>query len=106
MVCFCLFTSLPDDKASIVSFSSSLVFLIQRADARTEKCSDQDAADELPSGTACAFNWFHVVPTQDHPCSDNNMYGFKNEQPCVLVKLNKVRNQRSSSQTEEEPYLV
>ena len=92
--------------ASIFSFSSSLVFLIQRADARTENCSDKDSAAELPQGVACAFNWFHVVPTQDHPCSDNNMYGFMNEQPCILVKLNKVRSQRSLSQKEEEPYLV
>ncbi len=66
------------------------VFLLQKADARTEACSVQEPASDLPIGTACAFNWFDIVKSDDHPCSDNNMYGFKSEQPCVLVKLNKV----------------
>jgi len=68
------------------------VFLLQRADARTEECTEKDPAQDLPTATACEFNWFHIVKTQDHPCSDNNLYGFKYEQPCVLIKLNKVIN--------------
>jgi len=66
------------------------VFLVQSADAKTEECSEKEPASDLPFGTACLFNWFDIVKGDDHPCSDNNMYGFKNEQPCVLVKLNKV----------------
>ncbi|CAF1115447.1 unnamed protein product [Rotaria sordida] len=66
------------------------VYLIQRNDAKIEECSEVEPASELVPGTACSFNWFHIVNTADHPCSDNNMYGFKNEEPCVLVKLNKV----------------
>ena len=66
------------------------VFLLQNADARTEECTDKDPASELPDNTACAFSWFSIVNSENHPCSDNNMYGFKNERPCVLVKLNKV----------------
>lgn len=66
------------------------VFLIQKADAKTEKCTEKDSAGDLPPGYACAFNWFHVVENQDHPCSDNNMYGFRHEEPCVLVKVNKI----------------
>ncbi|CAF4600034.1 unnamed protein product [Rotaria sp. Silwood1] len=66
------------------------IYLIQKADARTEECSEKETSADLVPGTACTFNWFHIVKTQDHPCSDNNMYGFKNEEPCVLVKLNKV----------------
>jgi hypothetical protein len=68
------------------------VFLLQNADARTEECTAKQSAANLPDGVACSFNWFHIVNNQDHPCSDNNMYGFKNEQPCILVKLNKVIN--------------
>lgn len=71
--------------------SVRIVFLIQRADAKTENCTDKDPASDLPVGYACSFNWFHIVNNQEHPCSDNNMYGFKKEQPCVLVKVNKVR---------------
>lgn len=71
--------------------SFSIVFLIQKADAKTEKCTEKDSAADLPPGYACTFNWFHIVENQDHPCSDNNMYGFKREEPCVLVKVNKVK---------------
>lgn len=67
-----------------------LVFLLQKSDARTEKCTEKDPAYELPRGVACAFNWFDIVQNQNHPCSDNNYYGFKNQEPCVLVKVNKV----------------
>jgi hypothetical protein len=66
------------------------VFLLQNADAKTEVCSATQTANELEPGMACKFDWFHIVKTKDHPCSDDNMYGFKHEQPCVLVKLNKV----------------
>jgi hypothetical protein len=67
-----------------------IVYLVQKSDAKTEECSDDSPASDLPRGTACLFNWYHIVDTQNHPCSDNNLYGFKNEEPCVLVKLNKV----------------
>ncbi|CAF2851757.1 unnamed protein product [Rotaria sp. Silwood2] len=66
------------------------VYLIQKTDAKAEPCTELDPASELVPGTACSFSWFDIVSTQDHPCSDNNMYGFKHEEPCVLVKLNKV----------------
>jgi len=66
------------------------VFLLQNPDAQTEECSAQEPASTLQPGTACTFDWFHIVKNEDHPCSDNNMYGFKYEQPCILVKLNKV----------------
>ncbi|UJR27008.1 hypothetical protein I4U23_008313 [Adineta vaga] len=84
-----------NDKEEQARIASSLrlfrdVYLIQGADAKTENCSEADPASDLPAGTACAFNWFHIVNTNGHPCSDNNMYGFKREEPCVLVKLNKV----------------
>ncbi len=67
-----------------------IVYLIQKADAKTDECSVEEPASDLPTGTACLFNWFHIVNSENHPCSDNNMYGFKKEEPCVLVKLNKV----------------
>jgi hypothetical protein len=83
MVCF--------DKFKIIIFCFFLiVYLIQKADAKTDECSAEEPASDLPQDTACAFNWFHIVNTENHPCSDNNMYGFKKEEPCVLVKLNKV----------------
>ncbi|CAF1581851.1 unnamed protein product, partial [Adineta steineri] len=66
------------------------VFLVQSSEAKTEECSEKEPASELPYGTACLFNWSHIVKSADHPCSDDNLFGFKNEQPCVLVKLNKV----------------
>jgi hypothetical protein len=47
---------------------------------------------DLPKGTACAFDWYDVVTTEDHPCSDRNLFGFKKQQPCILVKINKVLN--------------
>jgi hypothetical protein len=68
------------------------VFLLQNPDARTEECTAKQSAITLPEGVACSFNWYHIVNTEDHPCSDNNMYGFKYEKPCILVKLNKVIN--------------
>ena len=75
---------------------SSLVYLTQRADAKTEKCTDKEDAADLPPGHVCAFNWFHIVENDDHPCSDNNMYGFRKEEPCILVKVNKVRGETTS----------
>ncbi|CAF2434635.1 unnamed protein product [Rotaria sp. Silwood2] len=66
------------------------VFLLQSSDAKTEECSEETPASNLPSGTACSFNWFHIVSSDDHPCSDNKLYGFSYEQPCILIKLNKV----------------
>ena len=66
------------------------IFLLQNADAQTEQCTRTTPAARLQPETACAFNWFDIVETDDHPCSDNNMYGFQQEQPCILVKLNKV----------------
>ena len=85
-----------DDPTEQIRIASSLrlfrdVFLIQNSDSKIENCTEVDPASDLPAGTACAFNWFHVVNTNDHPCSDNNLYGFKQEKPCVLVKLNKVK---------------
>jgi len=68
------------------------VFLLQKTDARTEECTVKEPASTLPSGTACLFDWSHIVKDEDHPCSDSNMFGFKYEQPCILVKLNKVIN--------------
>ena len=68
------------------------VFLLQSAEAQTVDCSAQSPASSLPSNTACAFNWLDIVEDQNHPCSDNNLYGFKSQRPCVLVKLNKVIN--------------
>lgn len=70
------------------------VFLLQSSDAQVETCSPSATAANLSPGTACAFNWFNIVPDQDHPCSDNNLYGFKYEQPCILLKLNKVDRPR------------
>jgi hypothetical protein len=75
---------------NIVCFVLLIVYLIQKADAKTDECSAEEPASGLPTGTACLFNWFLIVNSENHPCSDNNMYGFKNEEPCVLVKLNKV----------------
>jgi hypothetical protein len=66
------------------------VFLLQNSDAQVEECSSENPATQLPPGAACSFNWFDIVKNEEHPCSDNNMYGFRHEQPCVLVKLNKV----------------
>ena len=75
-------------------------FLLQSGDGQIERCSPNSPASNLPLGTACAFNWFNIVENQDHPCSDNNWYGFKNEQPCILVKLNKVDRDRFSHRCE------
>ncbi|CAF2140149.1 unnamed protein product [Rotaria magnacalcarata] len=85
----------PSDPQEQKRIASSLrlfrdVYLIQKPDAKAEECTEKDPASDLIPGAACQFNWFHVVPTQEHPCSDNNMYGFKKEEPCILVKLNKV----------------
>ncbi|CAF1248191.1 unnamed protein product [Adineta steineri] len=82
----------PDQQARIASSLRLYrdVYLVQGNDAKTENCTAEEPASELPESTACLFNWFHIVNTDNHPCSDNNMYGFKKEQPCVLVKLNKV----------------
>ncbi|CAF0727498.1 unnamed protein product [Rotaria sordida] len=66
------------------------VFLLQNSDAKVEQCSSQEPASKLPPGTACLFNWYHIVKNENHPCSDNKMYGFSYEQPCILIKLNKV----------------
>jgi hypothetical protein len=66
------------------------IFLLQEAAFKTEQCTVNNPASNLDPDTACTFDWFHIVENQDHPCSDNNMYGLKYEQPCVLVKLNKV----------------
>lgn len=80
------------------------VFLLQNSDAQLEQCSAEKPAATLPPGTACAFNWFNIVADQDHPCSDNNLYGFKYEQPCILIKLNKV-NRARSFRIHDEEYL-
>ncbi len=66
------------------------VFLLQNSDAKTEECSASEPAQDLPEGVACSFDWSHIVKTKNHPCSDDNLYGFKQEKPCILVKLNKV----------------
>ncbi|CAF2138223.1 unnamed protein product [Rotaria magnacalcarata] len=66
------------------------VFLLQNHDAKVEECSIDKPASKLQSGAACSFNWHHIVNNDSHPCSDKNLYGFKYEQPCILVKLNKV----------------
>lgn len=66
------------------------VFLLQNSDAKVHECSTEEPASTLPAGTACSFNWHHIVKTDNHPCSDKNLFGFLNEQPCILVKLNKV----------------
>jgi hypothetical protein len=71
-------------------FFCLIVYLRQKADAKIEECSDDSPAGELPPGVACAFNWDNIVDSPSHPCSDQNLFGFKNEEPCVLVKLNKV----------------
>jgi hypothetical protein len=81
-----------DKENKILFFFWLIVYLVQKADAKTEECNDDSPASDLPRGTACLFNWFQIVNTQNHPCSDDNLYGFKNEEPCVLVKLNKVFN--------------
>ncbi|CAF0791721.1 unnamed protein product [Adineta ricciae] len=91
-----------DDPTEQIRIASSLrlfrdVFLIQNSDSKIENCTEVDPASDLPAGTACAFNWFHVVNSNDHPCSDNNLYGFKQEKPCVLVKLNKVYGWKPST---------
>ena len=67
-----------------------IVYLVQKSDGKIEECTDDKPASALPPGTACEFTWTDIVHSQEHPCSDNNYYGFKNEEPCVLVKLNKV----------------
>ncbi|CAF1046934.1 unnamed protein product [Rotaria sp. Silwood1] len=84
-----------NDTAQQKRIASSLqlfrnVFLLQSSDAKAEECSPQNPASNLPPGTACLFNWFHIVESEDHPCSDNKMNGFSYEQPCILIKLNKV----------------
>ena len=66
------------------------VFLVQKSDAKTEECSASEPAYDLPDGVACSFDWSHIVKTESHPCSDDNLFGFKQEKPCILVKLNKV----------------
>ncbi|CAF1211934.1 unnamed protein product [Adineta ricciae] len=66
------------------------VYLTQKSDAKTEVCSANNPASELPQGFACEFDWSDIVKNDDHPCSEKNLYGFQQEQPCVLVKLNKV----------------
>jgi hypothetical protein len=68
------------------------VFLIQKSDAKTEVCSADNPAGDLPRGVACAFDWHDIVKSENHPCSDKNLFGFKQEEPCILVKLNKVLN--------------
>lgn len=87
-------TDNPDQQKRIASSLRLFrdVYLLQKADARIEECSMDQPASKLPEDTACAFNWFSIVNSKDHPCSDNTMYGFKNKQPCILVKLNKVIN--------------
>ncbi|CAF0822034.1 unnamed protein product [Didymodactylos carnosus] len=66
------------------------VFLLQRRTDNVEECTPQNPAARLPEGLACSFHWFKIVPTQHHPCSDENKYGFAEEKPCVLIKLNKI----------------
>lgn len=66
------------------------VFLLQSQEAKVEECSVNHPASNLPHDTACTFNWHHIVNSPDHPCSDTNLFGFKYEKPCILVKLNKV----------------
>ncbi|UJR22102.1 hypothetical protein I4U23_025167 [Adineta vaga] len=66
------------------------IYLTQNNEAKTEVCSADNPSHELPLGVACEFDWSDIVKTEDHPCSARNLYGFKQEQPCVLVKLNKV----------------
>lgn len=84
-----------DDPTQQKRIASSLrlfrdVYLLQKSDAKIDECTIDEPASNLPPETACSFNWFDIVKSKDHPCSDDNMYGFKNEQPCVLIKLNKV----------------
>mgnify|MGYP001121635150 CR=1 FL=1 len=88
---------IPDNSKEQIRIASSLrlfrdVYLLQDTDTRTEVCSEKNPAVDLPENTACEFDWLKIVNDQNHPCSDNNLYGFKYEQPCVLVKLNKVQS--------------
>jgi hypothetical protein len=83
---------------------SFLVYLTQKADAKIEECTTTDSASELPQGTACSFDWSRIVNTDNHPCSEKNLFGFKNEQPCVLVKLNKVINYLFQSEQQQNSF--
>lgn len=65
------------------------VYLTQKANPRADDCSPSKPADSLPPGFACEFEWDDMI-TDDHPCSDKYLNGFAKEEPCVLVKLNKV----------------
>lgn len=67
-----------------------IVYLTQKGNVRAEQCSPRRTAEDLPSGVACAFDWDDIVTSDDHPCSDKNLNGFAKEEPCVLVKINKV----------------
>ena len=46
-------------------------------------------ADSLPNGVACEFEWDDMI-NDNHPCADKYLNGFAKEEPCILVKLNKV----------------
>lgn len=66
------------------------VYLRQKPDARVERCTRDEPANELPQGVACEFDWSDIVRSKSHPCSEENLFGFKQKQPCILVKINKV----------------
>ncbi|CAF0791701.1 unnamed protein product [Adineta ricciae] len=65
-------------------------YLTQYDPTNLQECSPTEPASNLQASRSCQFSWNDIVVSDNHPCSENNLYGWTAGQPCILIKLNKI----------------